>query len=199
MLAARTGIERYRDKANASLTAFSEAITEHPSRYAYMLLAADELLHGEVGMRRYGARGAVKVTAKLEKLATDGQETGIVVELNIGDGWHINAHQPLQKNLIATVVSLDDAQKGWQLGQVYYPKPDYLRLSFQRATLALYQGKVRLHGKISPKGGKGAERNIVPVKVQFQACDDKRCLPPEEMVFNLARGRTYHHESSTTD
>jgi uncharacterized protein YyaL (SSP411 family) len=169
MLAARTGIERYRDKANATLNAFSEAITKQPARYAYMLLAADELLHGELGMRRYGARGAVKATAKLE-------ETWIVIELKMRKGWHINAHQPLQKNLIATVVSLD----GGQLGQVYYPKPEYLRLSFQRATLALYQGTVRLRGKLISQNP-----TSVSVKVQFQACDDKSCLPPEEMVFNF--------------
>jgi hypothetical protein len=33
----------------------------------------------------------------------------------------------------------------------------------------------------------GWEKNIVPVKVQFQTCDDKRCLPPEQMVFNLSQ------------
>jgi len=167
MLATRTGESRYRDKANATLNAFSEAITRYPSRYAYMLLAADELLHGELGMRRYGARGAVKVTAKLEN-------NWIVVELNIREGWHINAHQPLQKNLIAT--RLD----GEQLGQVFYPKPEYIRLSFQQSTLALYQGKVRLRGKLLSQ-----IPGALSIKVQFQACDDKRCLPPEEMVFKV--------------
>ncbi|OAD22783.1 hypothetical protein THIOM_001404 [Candidatus Thiomargarita nelsonii] len=132
-----------------------------------MLLAADELLHGELGMRRYGARGAVKAMAKLVN-------NWIVVELNMREGWHINAHQPLQKNLIGT--RLD----GEQLGQVFYPKPDYLRLSFQRSTLALYQGKVRLHGKLLSQ-----MPGALSVRLQFQACDDKRCLPPEEMVFKV--------------
>ncbi len=164
MLAARTGIERYRDKANATLKAFSEAITKNPSRYAYMLLGAYELLHGEIGMRNYGARGAVKATAKI-------QNHWLVVELKIRDGWHINAHKPLQKNLIATVMSSD------KLGRIFYPKPEYIRLSFQRATLALYQGTVRLSGKlILPV------HSSVSVKIRFQACDDKSCLPPEDMV-----------------
>jgi hypothetical protein len=168
MLAARTGIEHYRDKANATLNAFSEAIIKHPSRYAYMLIGAYELLYGEIGMRSYGARAGVKATAKLVKY---GKTSWIVVELNIREGWHINAHKPLQKNLIATIMS------GKKLGRVYYPKPEYLRLSFQRATLALYQGTVHLRGKLISK-----IVGSVSVKVQFQACDDKRCLPPESML-----------------
>ncbi len=167
LLATRTGIERYRDKAHATLNAFSDVITEQPSRYGYMLLAADELFHGEVGMRRYGARGAVKATAKVSR---NGQ---IVVTLNIRDGWHINAHHPLQKKLIPTSISTD---KPWQLGKIHYPKPAYLRLSFQQGILALYQGTIRLHGKLKGKS----------VRLKFQACDDKRCLPPEEMVFKMA-------------
>lgn len=183
MLAARTGTPRYRDKANATINAFSEAITKQPSRYAYMLLAADELLRGEVGMRRYGAGGAVKATAKL---ASHGQNSWIVVELNIDDGWHINAHKPLQKNLIPTIVSLNKTQTGWQLGTVYYPNPEYLRLSFQQATLALYQGKIRLRGKLIPGVSLVKGKNLLSFQIQFQACDDKSCLPPEDMVFKMA-------------
>jgi hypothetical protein len=191
MLAIRTGIERYRDKANATLNAFADAIAKQPGRYAYMLLAADELLHGEIGMRRYGARGAVKATARL---TTDGQNPWLMIELNINDGWHINAHQPLQKNLIATVVSLEESQ--WQLGPIYYPNPKYQRLSWKQSTLALYEGTVRLHGKLqippnpqippnSPLRKGGTSKNLVPVRLTFQACDDKSCLPPEEIVFKM--------------
>jgi len=196
-LAARTGIEDYRDKANATLNAFSAAIAEQPSRYAYMLLAADELLHGEVGMRQYGAHGAVKATVKLDN---DAQAIGLNVELNIRDGWHINAHQPLQKNLIPTSVNLDKTASGRYLKSISYPKPDYLQLSFQQATLALYHGTVHLRGQleispplakeiVSPKSSLPLttenKTNLMSIRLKFQACNDKMCLPPEELVFKI--------------
>jgi uncharacterized protein len=114
-----------------------------------------------------------------------------MIELNINDGWHINAHQPLQKNLIATVVSLEESQ--WQLGPIYYPNPKYQRLSWQQSTLALYEDTVRLHGKLqipqippnSPLRKGGTSKNLVPIKLTFQACDDKSCLPPEEIIFKM--------------
>jgi len=192
MLAARTGVEHYREKANVTLNAFSWAITEQPIRYAYMLLAADELLHGEVGMRQYGARGAVIASAKL---ANEGQATWLTIEVDIQEGWHINADKPLQTNLIPTAVRVD-TESGWQLGQVSYPKPDLAKLSFQQASLALYQGKIRLQGHLtqlpsSQKGERsqmsknGDKINLVPIHLKFQACNDKMCLPPEEMVFRM--------------
>ena len=52
-----------------------------------------------------------------------------------------------------------------KLGRVFYPKHEYLRLSFQRATLALYQGTVRLRGKLSSP----VPSSSVSVKIQFQA------------------------------
>jgi uncharacterized protein YyaL (SSP411 family) len=179
MLATRTGIERYRDKANATLNGFSSAIAENPSRYAYMLLAADELLHGEVGIQRYGARGVVKATARL---AQQGENTWLVIEMNIRDGWHINAHHPLQDNLIATEVSPDKPQKGWQLGQIDYPKPTHRSLSWEQTTLALYEGTIRLRGQLIPQTSMD-RTNLVSIKLKFQACDDKMCLPPEQLVF----------------
>jgi len=67
-----------------------------------------------------------------------------------------------------------------QITEAIYPKPEYIRLSFQRSTLALYQGKVRLRGKLLSQ-----MPGALSVRVQFQACDDKRCLPPEDMVFKV--------------
>jgi hypothetical protein len=68
-----------------------------------------------------------------------------------------------------------------KLRRVFYPKPEYIRLSFQRATLALYQGTVRLRGKLS-----SPVHGSVSVKIKFQACDDKSCLPPEKMVLLMS-------------
>ncbi|HIE02681.1 MAG TPA: thioredoxin domain-containing protein [Thiotrichaceae bacterium] len=191
LLATRTGIEGYRDKANATLNAFSAEIAKQPSRYAYMLLAADELLHGEVGMRQYGARGAVKASASV---VTKGQASWLLMDITIRDGWHINAHQPLQKHLIPTSLTLDESQSGWFMGSVDYPKPIYTHLSWGQSTLALYEETIQLRGRLIPLSSshrlsgtalkdKGTR---VPVKLKFQACDDKRCLPPEVLVFKVA-------------
>ncbi|MCP4702847.1 MAG: DUF255 domain-containing protein [Gammaproteobacteria bacterium] len=180
MLAVRTGEERYANEANAAIAAFSANIAEHPPEYAYLLLAADELLHGEVGPRRYGARGTVKAVAKLEKHEN---ERWLDVTLEIRDGWHVNARRPLQKDLVPTLLSLDENQKQ-QLGPVVYPQAKIRRLSFQQSPLALYEGKFHLR---APLLGEKQENSTgkLAVQLKFQACSDEVCLAPETLLLTI--------------
>jgi len=69
-LAARTDRFDYGDKARATLASFAGAVDRYPSGFAYLLAAADELLHGELGERRYAAQGGVRIEAALETTAT---------------------------------------------------------------------------------------------------------------------------------
>ncbi|OQY55199.1 MAG: hypothetical protein B6247_08860 [Candidatus Parabeggiatoa sp. nov. 2] len=72
--------------------------------------------------------------------------------------------------------------------------------------MALYEGTVRLHGKLqippnpqissnSPLRKEGTSKNLVPVRLTFQACDDKSCLPPEEMVFKMSVAKSVFEKS----
>ena len=110
----------------------------------------------------------------------------MAVDLSIAEGWHINAHQPLQKELIATELSLAGDGGGWQLRGCEYPEPQRVRLSFQQEELAVYLGTVHLRadfaqGEESPATGVP----VLPVKVRIQACNNEMCLRPEELVLEV--------------
>ncbi len=176
MLAKRTGIERYHDKANTAINSYAKAITASPDNYAYMLLGTDELLHGELKRQLYGANGKVKASVQLT--AED-----ITVTIDISEGWHINAHKPLQNNLIATVLSIGSSE--WQLETVKYPAPKLQSLNWQQEQLALYEGTVQLHGKVKSITPEKVANGILPISLKFQACNDKMCLPPEELKWKI--------------
>jgi len=180
-LTQRTGESAYEDKAVATIAAFSEQIAANPSAYAYLLLGVDQLLGGETGTAQYGARGAVSVQGQLE--TDEGGGYWLKVNLSIKPGWHINAHKPLQKDLIATTVSVDENAKGWALEPVIYPEPLNKTLAFQQSILALYEGKIMFKSKV--KAEKSAAK-ILPVKVNLQACNDKHCLAPETLQLNIS-------------
>jgi DsbC/DsbD-like thiol-disulfide interchange protein len=133
-----------------------------------MLLGVDELLHGELKRQQYGAK--VKAEVQLSN-------TMVTVTINIAEGWHINAHKPLQSNLIATVLSIGG--KEWQLETVQYPEPKLQSLTWQQEKLALYTDTVQLRGKLTQISTNS--NNIIPIKLKFQTCNDKICLPPEEL------------------
>ncbi|MEK8017604.1 MAG: hypothetical protein VSS75_012100, partial [Candidatus Parabeggiatoa sp.] len=80
------------------------------------------------------------------------------------------------------------------MGSVDYPKPIYTHLSWGQSTLALYEETIQLRSRLIPLSSSHRlsgtalkdKETRVPIKLKFQACDDKRCLPPEVLVFKVA-------------
>ncbi|MEM7356444.1 MAG: protein-disulfide reductase DsbD domain-containing protein, partial [Acidobacteriota bacterium] len=182
MLAARTGEATYGDRANATLSGFAESIERFEAGFGYMLMAADALLHGELGERQYAAVGTVEATASVRP-AKNGHQ--LEIELRIRDGWHINAHQPLSNDLIPTVLSVGENRGEWILDEVRYPTPETVRLSFQDEPLAVYQGTVTLSGRLHNTGDPGLAP-VAPVQLRIQACDDRVCLKPETITLEVS-------------
>ncbi|OUR89432.1 hypothetical protein A9Q92_01065 [Methylophaga sp. 42_8_T64] len=176
-LAQRTDNFEYAVKADAILATFSEKIISSPAAYGYMLQGASNLLAGEITSRQYAAKGAVFILAEL-----DNDE--VILSLTIQDGWHINAHQPKDKDLIPTKVSLTN-NKTWQLENVAYPKAIEKRLSFSQQTLALYEGASQIKMTVLTK-----EENkpaFIAVELALQACNEQVCLAPEMIKFKLKK------------
>ena len=209
MLGARSGDLAFHDKANATVAAFSATIRRYPAGYSYMLLGTGEVLEGSAGPRQYGAQGHVSVNAHIER--GSGKTLRLVVDLVIQEGWHINAHQPLQASLIPTVLTVDGHRGQWRLGSVDYPPSKTVELAFQQEPLALYLGNVQL---AAPIGWNESEEEalppVVPVRLKIQACNDEICLLPEELllevptstllerVLDSSHSRVSLHHSGTT-
>lgn len=165
----------YAQKATQLLASLSQQVAESTLDYSYLLLAATEFLYGESGAVQYAAKGALTAKARA---VNKGPNIGVEVEIKLKPGWHINAHQPLQKFLIATDLKLSKRIQGWQLEHVQYPDPVKKKLGFQREKLALYEEKVLLHGNLTRSS---STNNFISLKLHLQACNDKVCLPPEEL------------------
>ncbi|OED39846.1 hypothetical protein AB833_13680 [Chromatiales bacterium (ex Bugula neritina AB1)] len=168
----RTGEEKYRQRAQQLLTAFSSNLAQGPSAFSYLLVGASELLYGETGARQYAARGKVKI----EAAATS---TKLTVRIDIAPGWHINAAEPLQDYLINTNLALAGDAAAIA---VQYPDPELRVLGFQRAELALYEGEIALQASL-PAGIPA--RPMRGLELQLQACSDEICLAPETVVLNV--------------
>jgi DsbC/DsbD-like thiol-disulfide interchange protein len=142
-----------------------------------LLRAAQVKTNGEFGALQYAAHGGVKINAR----TASGK---LIVELEIRPGWHINAHEPLSKNLIPTSLTEDTEPSIWSLTDISYPQPITKKLGFQSEKLALYEGNVRLTARLQ-------QNQSVPVlpplriKLRLQACDEKVCLPPENLVLQV--------------
>ena len=172
-LSKRTLEPEYLLQAEALLAAVSGIALGDPVSYAYTLLAADQLLRGERGARQYLAKGRVRATAAYV------EDTGeLKVVLKVAPGWHINSNKPLEKDFIATELTVPATMSK---GEVAYPKAIERRFSFNEKPLAVYEGEVEITVPVAP--------DLAPVELTVQACSDEVCLLPETVTFDLATGK----------
>jgi len=164
-------------RASALLSAFAQAVNGYPSGYGYLLRAAQVQSRGESGALQYAAHGNVKISARAGSGA-------LVIDLAIRPGWHINAHEPLSGNLIPTKLEADAESSTWSLADFSYPRPTTKKLGFQSEALALYEGNVRLGARLEQNESVAALPPL-RLKLRLQACDEKICLPPEDLFLQV--------------
>lgn len=119
-------------------------------------------------------------------VATLGGNTELTIEAVIADGWHINAHQPNQKFLIPTTLTLT-VPDGVTAGAVSYPAPKTKSFAFAGdAELLVYEGTLPLHVSVTVPADFRGDAVAIDAALRFQACDDTTCLPPTNVTATFA-------------
>lgn len=111
--------------------------------------------------------------------AMPGERFHAAVVLDVQDGHHINAHEPLLEWLKATKVSVESAT-GLKVGQPVYPEGH--RESSPLGDMAVYRGRVVIAMPVEALQGYKGDAVQITGKVTWQACtDDARgqCYAPE--------------------
>ena len=155
-----------RTMADTLIAALSGSIAEAPEANISTLTAIAVHRSGETGTTRSLGNGVARATARLNG-------NRLAVDLSFSPGWHANAAQPLNPDLIGTRLA------GAGIGQVSYPQPKMVTLGFQPEPLAVLDGNARIEANVAP-GTQKADLTI-------QICSDDRCLPPEQHTFRLPR------------
>ena len=199
-LARRTGRADLRQKAARTLRAFGAGMAQHPAAYTAMMGAAwDQLTDVE---QAAGAAApisakppAVAATSGVEAIVTarasltrervaPGERFEAFVDIDIADGWHLNANPPSEGWLIPTTLTVNNLDLPIQVEQPRYPPGTRLPVPALAGSLDVYEGAVRLSSALqlstsAVAGQQGAVRLIV----QYQACDEAGvCLQPAEWV-----------------
>ena len=94
---------------------------------------------------------------------------------------HINAHQPLEKDLIATSISIPEGM-GVRLEGASYPKGALFALPEDPSTrLLVYTGEFVVDAKVIAEPGE----HLVEAKLRYQACDNRACMPPRTIPITI--------------
>ncbi|MGB6641215.1 MAG: protein-disulfide reductase DsbD domain-containing protein, partial [Thermoanaerobaculia bacterium] len=120
--------------------------------------------------------GVVTADLALQPPDTDGW-CPFILRLRVAPGWHLYAHDQDSPHTRPTLVM----GRGVELGRVEYPPGEDLTLAEGGETVRGYQGEIAIHGALRSAGDQ--EGVLV---VEYQACDDRRCLAPAEIALSLS-------------
>ncbi|MBT7409820.1 MAG: thioredoxin domain-containing protein [Methylococcales bacterium] len=169
-----TGNNRFSLKTDELLANASSAINENPIEHAYLLNVLENIHQGKTGNIRTVAKGNVTINVEQTK------PQQFQFNLSIKAGWHINSHQPLQQNVIATSIKIADSD--FQINNIHYPKAETLQLAYSPTKLSLYQNNIVINFQLLALT---KSKPLAPIQLTLQACNNEICLAPETLSFNL--------------
>jgi thioredoxin:protein disulfide reductase len=116
------------------------------------------------------------------------------LDCSLASGWHVNSHKPSEDYLIATQASVDPA-KGVRVGDARYPDGVMKKFAFSATPLSVYEGFFRIEIPLEVEGALPA----LSGRVEFQACNDTRCLAPTSVPFQTATGARIAAVAASSD
>ncbi len=107
-----------------------------------------------------------------------GGTVDVAVALKLKGHWHVNAHRVNDEFLIPTSVVIE-APKGVSVDGIVYPAAVEKKLSFSKKPLALYEGEALIGVRLTVSPEVDTDEVTVNLTVTYQACDNEKCLAPE--------------------
>jgi DsbC/DsbD-like thiol-disulfide interchange protein len=127
--------------------------------------------------------GVVKVTTPETSLAR-GESGDAIVQLNIDDGYHVNANPPTFTYLIPTQLEITPSN-GVTVDFITYPDALTKKFSFAEKPLAVYEGATDLKVRFTAAKSAPAGTHNLSARLRVQACDDQVCYAPGTMDLTL--------------
>lgn len=101
----------------------------------------------------------------------------VAVAVKIMPGFHMNAHKVSEDFLIPTTLTAKLPQ-GMKEIETSYPDGIAKKLSFDDKPLLVYTDHFTVRAKFSAAANAPLGKAKLPFTLQYQACNDKACLPP---------------------
>ncbi len=191
-----TGEARYEEHAARMFQVFAGILENAPRAAEHLLLAfmawsdakgggasASSNAPAKTDSAARAQRGPVIASAELSKpRIARGESVELRLILEIEPGWHLQSAKPSRADLIATSVELGLAE-GLTPGEMRFPDGSLSPIGGER--LSVYAGKVTIRVTIQTDAGMAPGRAPGIARLRFQACDDNRCLAPEQVELSF--------------
>lgn len=108
-------------------------------------------------------------------------EAVVLIKATLNSGWHIYSQNVPDGGPIATSISFDPSKDFTLVGKTIEPKPITKFEKVFNMNVSYFEKAVVFQQRIKLKAG----ATNVKGKLEFMACNDEKCLPPDELSFNI--------------
>ena len=125
------------------------------------------------------------VKIKVPKIVVGaGKSVVIKIEIEIKEGYHIQANKVNNDFLIPTILEINE-YKNIIIGIQQFPSPKKIKLEGTDIFLDVYDGvsEIRIPITVAKEIPKGKHK--LKANLQYQACDNKTCLFPKNITFSF--------------
>lgn len=135
------------------------------------------------------AQGSDRVVKATGYASTDvvgpGEKFKIAVAVEVGEGYHVNAHRPTLDFLIPTS-AVFGAPGGITFAEEKYPAPKHRRFEFAPETeLAVHEGTLFITADAQADNTIKPGSATIRAMVTVQACNDSQCLAPADLSVEI--------------
>jgi thiol:disulfide interchange protein DsbD len=109
-------------------------------------------------------------------------EAEIFIKATIQDGWHIYSLNQKDGGPVKTSITINPSADYAAIGKAIEPAP---LTKFEKAfgiNVTYFEKSVIFHQKVKLKNPNAA---VVKGKLEYMTCNDKKCLPPDDLDFSI--------------
>jgi hypothetical protein len=115
--------------------------------------------------------------------AKAGDTVEVPLDITVDPGYHVNSNAPSDQFLIG--LRLTWGAGSLENARITFPPSKTEKFGFSETQLSVFSGQFRIVTKFSVANTAPAGLGTVGGKLRYQACNDRMCLPPKTLDFDL--------------
>jgi hypothetical protein len=119
-----------------------------------------------------------------ESIVYTGESNRVEIEVNVKEGYHIQANEVNDESLIPTTLEIK-SNEYFAIGKQEFPRTKKFKLEGTDSFLNVYDGKFLVKLFLDPLKTAAESKYILEARLRYQACDSKSCLFPRTVDFSI--------------
>ena len=108
-------------------------------------------------------------------------EAVVFLRATIDEGWHVYSQHVKDGGPVKTTISFNASKEYQTIGEAIEPTPITRMEKVFSMDVSFFENSVTFQQKIKLK----AKQTTVAGKLEYMTCNDRQCLPPEDIDFSV--------------